>query len=146
MERVAASLVAAGIPLVTIARESYNPRLTRIYERLRSLHGVGVVWRNRPGAVARIVRTLQSGGVLGVPMELRSRVASCDVELMGCVAPTAVGPARLALRTHARVFVGSVAPAAAGGIEVTATEIATRDLLVGDDGAHVLTGRINAEL
>ena len=65
---------------------------------------------------------------------------------MGCVAPTAVGPARLALRTHARVFVGSVAPAAAGGIEVTATEIATRDLLVGDDGAHVLTGRINAEL
>ena len=33
--------------VVTIARESYDPRLTRIYERLRSLHGVGVVWRNR---------------------------------------------------------------------------------------------------
>jgi len=145
-ERVAASLVAAGIPLLTIARESYDPRLTRLYERLRMLHGVGVVWRDRPGAAARIVRALRHGGVLGVPMDLRSRVASCDVDFMGCPAPTPVGPARLALRARARVVVGSVAPAVDGGVEVTATRIETKDLCAGDDGAHVLTERINSEL
>lgn len=145
-ELVAASLVAAGIPLVTIARESYDPRLTRLYESLRERHGVGVVWRDRPGSVARILRTLRRGGVLGVPMDLKARVPSCDVDFMGSVAPTAVGPARLALRTRARVLVGSIAPAEGGGVEVTATAVETRDLQVGDDGAHVLTGRINAEL
>jgi KDO2-lipid IV(A) lauroyltransferase len=145
-ERVAVSLVRAGIPLVTIARESYDPRFNRLYEKLRTLHGVGVVWRDQPGAVGRIVRTLRSGGVLGVPMDLRSRAPSCDVDFMGCAAPTAVGPARLALRTRAHVLVGSIAPAADGGVEVTATGIETRDLQAGDDGAHVLTERINAEL
>jgi Kdo2-lipid IVA lauroyltransferase/acyltransferase len=70
-ERVAASLVAAGVPLVTLARESYDPRFSRLYERLRCAHGVQVVWRARPGAAGQIVRTLRSGGVLGVPMDLR---------------------------------------------------------------------------
>ena len=34
-ERVAPSLVACGVPLVTLARESYDPRFSRLYERLR---------------------------------------------------------------------------------------------------------------
>jgi KDO2-lipid IV(A) lauroyltransferase len=145
-ELVAASLVAARIPLVTLARESYDPRLTRLYERLRARHGVRVIWRDRPGSVARIVRTLRTGGVLGVPMDLKARVPSCDAVFLGSAAPTAVGPARLALRARACVLVGTIAPADDGGVEVTATSIETADLQTDDDGAHVLTGRINAEL
>jgi len=145
-ERVAASLVAAGVPLCTIARESYDPRFTRLYERLRGRHGVGVIWRERPGAATRIVRTLRTGGVLGVPMDLRSRVASLDCDFLGHPAPTAVGPARLALRTGACVIVGSVAPTSSGRLEVTATEIETVDITRDDWGVHTLTERINAEL
>jgi KDO2-lipid IV(A) lauroyltransferase len=148
-ERVAASLVAAGVPLTTIARESYDPRFTRVYERLRGRRGVRVVWRSAArsmAATAGIVRTLRAGGVLGVPMDLRSRVPSCMAAFLGHPAPTPVGPARIALRTGAAVVVGTVAP---GGdsLVITATRIPTSDLDFQCDGAELdLTSRINGEL
>ena len=145
-ERVAASLVAAGVPLVALVRESYDPRFSGLYERLRGSHGVRVVWRARPGAAARILRTLRAGGVLGVPMDLRSRVPSCDAPFLGHSAPTAVGPARIALRARAPVVVGTAAPGPDGSLVVTATRIGSSDLSRDDAGAHELTRRINAEL
>jgi KDO2-lipid IV(A) lauroyltransferase len=154
-ERVAASLVSAGIPLVTLARESYDPRFSRLYERIREAHGVRVVWRASPGAAASILRALRGGGVLGVPMDLRARVASCDAPFLGHDAPTAIGPARIALRTGAAVIVGTAAPEEEPGMtptrqppgfNITATRIETADLPCDLVGAHTLTARINAEL
>jgi KDO2-lipid IV(A) lauroyltransferase len=164
-ERVAASLVAAGIPFATLARESYDPRFAHLYEALRTAHGVQVVWRASPGAATGIVRTLRSGRVLGIPMDLRSRVASCDAPFLGHAAPTPVGPARIALRTGAAVVVGTVAPRdAAGALIITATRIPTTDLDRADlsvrrgnseaaerrlraaAGAQELTERINQEI
>jgi KDO2-lipid IV(A) lauroyltransferase len=145
-ERVAASLVAAGVPLVALVRESYDPRFSRLYERMRTAHGVRVVWRARPGAAARILRTLRGGEVLGVPMDLSSRVPSCDVPFLGHPAPTAVGPARIALRTRAAVVVGTAAPGPDGELVVTATRIDSCGLSCDDNGARELTTRINAEL
>jgi KDO2-lipid IV(A) lauroyltransferase len=145
-ERVAASLVAVGVPLVTIARESYDPRLSRIYERLRAAHGVDVIWRSRPGASARILRALRGGRVLGVPMDLRSRVPSCDTPFLGHAAPTPVGPARIALRARCPVLVGTAAPGNDGGLRVTVTPIDTDGLPVDGDGPIELTRRINLEL
>jgi KDO2-lipid IV(A) lauroyltransferase len=160
-ERVAASLVAAGVPLTTLARESYDPRFTRLYERLRGARGVRIVWRSpAPGAAgatgarsagplattAGIVRTLRGGGVLGVPMDLRSRVPSCEAAFLGHPAATPVGPARIALRTGAAVVVGTVAPAGAT-LVITATRIPTSGLdSRGSEGARDLTMRINREL
>lgn len=141
-ERVAATLVDAGLPFATIAREAYDPRLTRIYERLRGGRGVRVVWRSAPGSAAALLRTLRSGGMLGVPMDLASRVPSIEAPFLGAPAPTPVGPARLALRTGAAVVVGTVAP----GPRLTATRIDTSDLAPGDAGERVLTTRINDEL
>jgi KDO2-lipid IV(A) lauroyltransferase len=141
-ERVAGSLVAAGVPLTTVARESYDPRFTRVYELLRRRTGVRVIWRSQPGAAARILRTLRSGGVLGVPMDLRSRVSSRDVPFLGHPAPTAIGPARIALRAGAGVVVGTAAPAST----VSITPIETDDLRPGEEDAWELTRRINAEL
>jgi len=106
-ERVAASLVAAGIPLTVVAREAYDPRLTHVYERLRGGRGVRVVWRGAPGASTGLLRTLRRGEVLGIPMDLASRVPSIDAPFFGLPAPTPVGPARLALRTGAAVVVGA---------------------------------------
>ncbi len=164
-ERVAASLVAAGVPLVTVARESYDPRFTRLYERLREARGVRVVWRGRPAAAIRMVRTLREGGVLGMPMDLNGRVPSSAVPFLGHPARTAIGPARIALRTGAAVVVGTAAPDgtqrdAGPSLTVTATRIRTEDLHVprdreqaNDRGALdaparvlALTARINDEL
>jgi len=151
-ERVAASLIAAGIPLVALARESYDPRFSRLYERLRANGGVPSIWRGRPGAAAGILRTLRSGRVLGVPMDLRSRTTSCDAPFLGHDAPTAIGPARIALRLRAAVVVGTAAPAGSHPAKpespyvVTATRIAAADLTCDDSGSRILTGRINHEL
>lgn len=136
-ERVAASLVAAGFPLTVVAREAYDPRFTRLYDRLRGGRSVRAIYRGSPGAAAALLRTLRAGGVLGIPMDLASRVPSVVVPFLGHPAKTAVGPARLALRTGARVVVGTPAPG--GAIEVTS---------VPTDGADetVLTARINEEL
>jgi Kdo2-lipid IVA lauroyltransferase/acyltransferase len=153
-ERVAASIVAAGMPFVTMARESYDPRFSRLYEKLRGGQGVRLVWRGSAAAPARILRTLRGGGILGVPMDLRSRVASCDAPFLGHPAPTAIGPARIALRAGAAVVVATAAPGApAGSMVVTATRIPTGDLpreprgaAQGAAAARDLTARINEEL
>jgi len=145
-ERVAASLVAGGVPLVAVARESYDPRFSALFARSRARAGVRVIWRAERGAAFRIVRTLRHGEVLGIPMDLRARVESRLVPFLGHLAPTAIGPARIALRTGAAVVVGTSAPRAGGGLEVTATPIATRDLHDDDAGTYELTRRINSEL
>ena len=67
-ERVAGSLVAAGFPLTTIAREAYDPRLTALYDALRGPLGVRVVYRGAQSAAMGIVRALKRGDLLGVPM------------------------------------------------------------------------------
>jgi KDO2-lipid IV(A) lauroyltransferase len=146
-ENVAASLVAAGFPLVTLARESYDPRFSALYDRLRRRTGVAVIWRAERRSAFAILRTLRRGGLLGVPMDLRSRVPSIAAPFLGRPAETAVGPARIALRSGAAVVVGTAAPAAGGdALVVTATRIETTDLRADENGAAVLTTRINDEL
>lgn len=139
-ERVAASLVQAGIPLTVVAREPYDPRLGRIYRRLRDARGVRTVYRGAGGAGIALVRVLRRGGVLGVPMDLASRVASVEVPFLGIPAPTPVGPARLAVRTGAAVVVGTVAPGADGSLALSFVRIAP------STSEEELTARINAEL
>ena len=135
-ERVAATLVAAGLPLTAIAREAYDPRLTPIYDRLRGGRGVRVIYRSEPRAAAKLLRTLRSGGMLGVPMDLASRVPSIEAPFLGVPAKTPVGPAKLAVRTGAAVVVGTIDRA--GMITATRIEL-TAD-------SSELTARINAEL
>jgi KDO2-lipid IV(A) lauroyltransferase len=141
-ERVAATLATHGVPLTTLAREAYDPRLTELYDRLRTSRGVRAIYRGRPGAAARILRVLKRGGVLGVPMDLRSRVPSIDVPFLGTPAPTPVGPARIALRTGAPVVVGTYA----AGDAITMTRIQTGDLSADGAGERELTTRINDAL
>jgi KDO2-lipid IV(A) lauroyltransferase len=136
-ERVAATIVAAGVPFTVVAREAYDPRLTRLYESLRGARGVRIVWRGSPGATAGLLRTLRRGRVLGIPMDLASRVPSATVPFLGLPAATPIGPARLALRTGAAVVVGTVDPTLA---------ITTKRLDTAGLDALALTERINDEL
>jgi KDO2-lipid IV(A) lauroyltransferase len=147
-ERVAATLVARGVPMTVVARETYDPRLSSIYERLRARRGIPAIYRGLPGASSRILRTLRTGGVLGIPMDLRSRVPSVEATFLGQRALLPIGPARIALRVGAAVVVGTVAPDASvrGGLRIRCTEIRTDDLSAGDAGERELTARIASEL
>lgn len=144
-ERVASTLVASGFPLVVVAREAYDPRLTRLYDRLRGGRGVRTIYRSRPGAATGLLRTLRRGGLLGIPMDLDSRVPSVMVPLFGRPARTAVGPARLALRTGAAVVVGTAARED-GRLVIAARRVETGDLAADGDGALLLSARINEVL
>lgn len=109
-ERVAASLVAAGLPITVVAREPYDPRFAPLYDRLRGGRGVRAIYRGAPGAGVALVRALRKGGVLAIPMDLATRASSIVAPFLGIPARTAVGPARLAIRTGAVVVVGAASP------------------------------------
>jgi len=145
-EQVGASVVAAGFPLTSIARESYDPRLTATYGRLRQRHGIGWIYRGEPGAMARAMLHLQGGGLLGVIMDLKTRVPSVSSPFLGNPAPTAIGPARMALRSGARVVVLTAAPNGLGHLAVSVTPILTGDLSASAEGELELTNRLNEEL
>jgi KDO2-lipid IV(A) lauroyltransferase len=139
-ERVAASLVRAGIPLTVVAREPYDPRLGNVYRRLRETRGVRTVYRGASGAGIALVRVLRRGGVLGIPMDLASRVPSVAVPFLGVSAPTPLGAARLAIRTGAAVVVGTVARAEDGSLGLSFVRIDA------SGSEPELLARINAEL
>jgi Kdo2-lipid IVA lauroyltransferase/acyltransferase len=140
-EEVAASLVAAGFPLTVVAREPYDPRFATLYARLRERRGVRTIYRGAAGAGIGLVRVLRRGELLGVPMDLASRVTSIEAPFLGRPARTAVGPARLAIRTGAVVVVGTAAPMPGTsrlGLSFCRIESSTDE--------HELTRRINVAL
>jgi KDO2-lipid IV(A) lauroyltransferase len=118
--------------------------LTRLYERLRGARGLATIYRGAPGAATALLRTLRRGRILGIPMDLASRVPSIDVPYLGHDARTPVGPARLALRTGAAVVVGLAAPST-DMLELAITRIETSDLTGADTASRerILTTRIN---
>ena len=69
-EILPAATLAAAVPLSVVARESYDPRLGYVYQRLRRYD---TVYRGAPGAGMRMMRVLRRGAVLGIPMDLRTR-------------------------------------------------------------------------
>jgi KDO2-lipid IV(A) lauroyltransferase len=138
-ERVAATLVRNGVPLVTMARESYDPRITRLLSTVREATCVPSIQRGARGAATRILRTLKSGAVLGMPMDLRTRAPSVTVPFFGMPAATVVGPARIAPRMGAPLVVGTL-ERVERALVVTATRIPTR----GD--AFSLTQTLNCEI
>lgn len=140
-ERVGAALAAIPLPVTAVVREAYDPRFDGWLETVRHRAGMKAIARGAKGAAFRLVRTLRENGVLAIPMDLRSRVASVRVPFMDRPADTAVGPARLALRTGAAVVVATLAERF-----VTVTHVPTHDLAPDEEGERELTTRINREL
>jgi KDO2-lipid IV(A) lauroyltransferase len=156
-ERMAALLAAEGFPVATVARESYDPRLTAIYERIRAPRGVRSIYRGAPGAAVRIARELRQGRAVGFLVDLPGRAPAATARLFGEPARIAIGPARIALARGAAVVVGTPAggPLRGGVLRVEIRRIPTHDL--GTAGAarrggprtgaeRVLLDRLAAEL
>jgi KDO2-lipid IV(A) lauroyltransferase len=140
-ERLAQTIVSCGFPLTAIVRESYDPRFDRLVRDARLRGGLETIARGASGASTRIVRTLKKNGVLGIPMDLATRAESVTAPLFGVPARTAVGAARIAIRTGAPVVVSTVETLPdSDKLAVTCTRLAAaRDEIE-------LTARINEEL
>lgn len=153
-ERMAALLVEHGFPVATVARESYDPRLTAIYERIRSPRGVRSIYRGRPGVALTIARELLAGRAVGFLVDVPARVPSMPCRLFGMDTRIPVGPARIAIARRAAVLVGTCAPPARAGSgasgphlpRVRISRVSTADLPCGEAAERVLVERITKEL
>lgn len=139
-ERLGAVLCEAGLPMATVARESYDPRFNELYRELREGRGLRVLYRGAPGFVAALRRALRDNQVVGMPMDLGGRgVRAVSVPLLGGELPLALGPAELALRTGAALVFATPAPGE-GGLVVQAERV----VVEGD--ARAVTARLGALL
>jgi KDO2-lipid IV(A) lauroyltransferase len=140
-ERMAALLVEEGFPVATVARESYDPRFTRLYDRLRAPRGVRSIYRGRPGAALAIVRELRAGRAVGFLIDLPARVQSEPTRLFGALASLPVGAARIALARRPAVVVGT--PMRNGSLpEVRIERVPFDDLAANPDGQRALMTRL----
>ncbi|MCD6361367.1 MAG: lysophospholipid acyltransferase family protein [Armatimonadetes bacterium] len=99
-------LLAAAIarrsphPLTVVARDSNDRETASIINKARASSGMRVIGRSQ---VREMLRTLQEGGILGMLPDQYVKSGGIVVDFMGVPAPTATGPAVLALRTGAPI-------------------------------------------
>lgn len=101
-EMAGAALAAHGVPLVVVMQRQRNLLVDRMINEWRSHAGVAVIERSR--AARQGIRTLRQGKVLGFVADQDARRAGVFVPFFGRPASTHRGPAILALRSGAPVF------------------------------------------
>lgn len=121
-ELLARRITLAGFPGNTIARETTDPRLTRMIGRFRASAKLRTLWRGQPGASVAIVRAIKAGELLGVLIDQDTRVPSVFVPFFGTLAATPRAVADLALRTGAAVVVAFCPRSADGRYVLTCEE------------------------
>lgn len=94
-----------GYPSSFLARRIDNPLIERIAERYRTMYGNRSI--DKQHGVREVIRTLRSGGVVGILADLNSlRDEGVFCDFFGVPAATTIGVATLALRTDAVVLPG----------------------------------------
>jgi KDO2-lipid IV(A) lauroyltransferase len=109
-------------PCATIIKESNDPRLSALIEKVRARGQLRTIWRGAPGAAKAMLRLLKQGGALGLLIDQDTRVQGVFVDFFGKQAFTPRGAADLALRTGAAPLVGFIHRKPEGGhrLEISA--------------------------
>lgn len=102
-EWMAYCLAKAGIPMSVLQRERNEPELNRFITKIRATAGMRTIDRGSTGAAREMIFALRRGGMLGFLIDQSIRVESVKVPFFGRLAPTPIGPAKLAIRTGAPV-------------------------------------------
>lgn len=103
-ELAAAALAARGIPIDAVVQSQSNPYFDGMINRARSRFGVRVI--RRGGATRGALEALNKGHVIGLVADQDARGAGVFVPFFGRPASTHRGPALLALRSGAPLFIG----------------------------------------
>lgn len=102
-EMLGQAIAAAGYPITTIARPSYDPRVTAWLQQWRTSRGLQVLWRKRNSGRA-ILRVLGKNRLMAFLIDQDTETAGAYVPFFGRAAFTPTTPAALALRTGAPVI------------------------------------------
>ncbi len=107
-EMLAQVVVEAGYPATTIAKPTYDPRLTRWVHRLRSQNGLRIIWRGESGGSREMIRVFKEKGILALLIDQDTKVQGDWVPFFGRPAFTPTAAGSLAIRMGAPVLVGWV--------------------------------------
>lgn len=103
-ELLAAALNVRGLGMAVVARQLDHPGLQASLLDLRARFGTRTIVRGTAGAARELLRTLRSGGALGMLIDQDTRVEGVWVDFFGRPAWTPVGAAEIALRLGATVL------------------------------------------
>jgi Kdo2-lipid IVA lauroyltransferase/acyltransferase len=94
-----------GRPTSVLQRERDQPELNRYITELRANAGVHSIDRGSASSARDMMRIIKHGGILAFLVDQNLRTESVKVPFFGRLAPTPIGPAKLAIRTEALVSV-----------------------------------------
>lgn len=139
-----AALAARGVPLDVVARRQGNPLFDRLLNRARERLGMRVIEFSR--ATRESLRSLRAGRAVALVADQDARRSGIFVPFLGRPASTFRGPAVLALRSGAPVFIGTAMRRSDGGYDVRIRRV--RDPAAGDPEARAreLTAAYSAGL
>lgn len=100
------AVTRAGYPAVTIAKETYDPRITKLLTDFRFRGGVNCIWRGDPDKMKKIRQVFTDGNMLGVLIDQDTKVPSVFVPFFGRLASTPVVPSAIARKADASVVFG----------------------------------------
>ncbi len=95
-------LLSRGVPALVITEPLQPPALSRFFDAQRSAHGHRFLPANR-ATLREALRTLRSGGVVGVMFDRGIQGRTIVIDLCGAPASVPVGAVELAQRTGAAI-------------------------------------------
>lgn len=135
-----AGIAARGVPVDAVAQRQANPLFDGLINRARE--GLGITVVRRGGATREALRSLRRGRVVALVADQDARRQGVFVPFFGRPASTHRGPAVLALRSGAPVFMGTAVRRPDGRYRVTIREIPTP----GGTNLERRANRLTAEL
>jgi KDO2-lipid IV(A) lauroyltransferase len=145
-ELLARRVALAGYPCQTIAKETTDPRLTRLVERFRAAGKLKSIWRGQDGAAKAMLKALKGGEILGMLIDQDTKVQSVHVPFFGHPASTPRAAADLALRTGAAVVVGFCQRQADGRYRVAMKQVEPESTGDREADAVALTAKMTWEI
>ena len=101
-------MASEGLPVSVLQRERNEADINRYISDLRAGAGVHTIDRGSAGAAREMIQSMRRGGILAFLIDQSLRTESAKVPFFGKPALTAIGPAKLAIRTKALAVAGFV--------------------------------------
>ncbi|MCX7958572.1 MAG: lysophospholipid acyltransferase family protein [Deltaproteobacteria bacterium] len=105
-ELMAMTLAADEYRTNTIAKESYDPRFTKLIRYFRETNGVRCIFRKEEGILEKITDVIKSNQIMGFLIDQNTRVPSLNITFLGREAPTPLLPVKILKETGAALVVG----------------------------------------
>ena len=105
-ELLAQLIAREGFDLTSVARPTYDPRLTKWVHQRRSAYGMRVLWRGERDSPKELLRVFRNNAILGLLIDQDTRVHGEFVPFFGRLAYTPSAASSLSLRLKAPIIIG----------------------------------------